>query len=586
MEPAVDQPLAVQRHRVAGGVHARVVHQLVPRRVARLARGPDARAVVEDSALRGVVADLRDALGEHAAWLQYVARRGYCLAGRATGGAPVPEPAAPAPTLAVLPFTAPGRGAPSLASLGGGLAAAVSDGLGRIEELVVRPFGSVLAHWQAANDASPPEPGLHSRWVLGGQVEQVGTRLHVHAGLRHGADGPWLWRQRFEAERGDAGHLATQIVTRTAAALATQAARPASAAASGADTASAAASEAFHRGRYLLALREPDALRAALQCLQADVGADPHFVRAWAALAECACALALGNVIPSAKAGALAGHAVRQAFADEPAAGAFGPASGEAFAARARVRCLFERNLPGAEADARAAVAADRRRAEHHHALAFVLGVQGRAAEAAQALREAVACDPISRLYPQVLAAFLARLGHFEEACEECQTVLTLDPANRRARYTLCVVHLLAGDAPAALVQAEWLQRSATGDDALQEAAGLALALLGCAQRARARAVLEELSAAQGPTPQRPQGGRLWLAMDRAIVLAALGEPQAALEALEHCVAHGGVEAVLIASEPLLRPLHGHPRFEALLRELGFGRQAAAPRGAQPQYGQ
>jgi hypothetical protein len=43
---------------------------------------------------------------------------------------------------------------------------------------------------------------------------------------------------------------------------------------------------------------------------------------------------------------------------------------------------------------------------------------------------------------------------------------------------------------------------------------------------------------------------------------------------------------VLIASEPLLRPLHGHPRFEALLRELGFGRQAAAPRGAQPQYGQ
>jgi DNA-binding winged helix-turn-helix (wHTH) protein len=366
---------------------------VVPRETLMRALWP--RAVLEDSALRGVVADLRDALGEHAAWLQYVARRGYCLAGRATKRAPVPEPAAPAPTLAVLPFTAPGRGAPSLAPLGGGLAAAVSDGLGRIEELVVRPFGSVLAHWQAANDASPPEPGLHSRWVLGGQVEQVGTRLHVHAGLRHGADGPWLWRQRFEAERGDAGHLATQIVTRTAAALATQAARPASAAASGADTASAAASEAFHRGRYLL-----------------------------------------------------------------------------------------------------------------------------------------------------------------------------------------------AGVAPAALVQAEWLQRSATGDDALQEAAGLALALLGCGQRERARAVLEELSAARGPTPQRPQGGRLWLAMDRAIVLAALGEPQAALEALEHCVAQGSVEAVLIASEPQLQPLHGHPRFEALLRELGFGRQAAAPRGAQPQYGQ
>jgi hypothetical protein len=50
----------------------------------------------------------------------------------------------------------------------------------------------------------------------------------------------------------------------------------------------------------------------------------------------------------------------------------------------------------------------------------------------------------------------------------------------------------------------------------------------------------------------------------------AVGEPERALDALEHCVAQGTTYIRFAAVMPMWRSLHNHPRFQRILRTLNL----------------
>jgi hypothetical protein len=69
----------------------------------------------------------------------------------------------------------------------------------------------------------------------------------------------------------------------------------------------------------------------------------------------------------------------------------------------------------------------------------------------------------------------------------------------------------------------------------------------------------------------------------RAAWLAALGDDDAALDALEEAVGIRNVNLMFVAVDPLYDRLHGHPRFEGLLGEMGLrpaARSALRPRAS------
>jgi hypothetical protein len=74
----------------------------------------------------------------------------------------------------------------------------------------------------------------------------------------------------------------------------------------------------------------------------------------------------------------------------------------------------------------------------------------------------------------------------------------------------------------------------------------------------RARGMLSELRRLGGAT-DTPES---------AYVLTALSEPDEAVAALERAYEARSGLLVFAKVEPMLDPLHGHPRFEALLRRM------------------
>jgi tetratricopeptide (TPR) repeat protein len=91
---------------------------------------------------------------------------------------------------------------------------------------------------------------------------------------------------------------------------------------------------------------------------------------------------------------------------------------------------------------------------------------------------------------------------------------------------------------------------------------GNVLALAG--QRDEAMALLRKmLSEANGPDE-----GNGWV--HTSYIQVGLGEKAAALTSLENSYAHHETDVNYIGVDPIFDPLHGEPRFQGLLKELGL----------------
>jgi hypothetical protein len=95
--------------------------------------------------------------------------------------------------------------------------------------------------------------------------------------------------------------------------------------------------------------------------------------------------------------------------------------------------------------------------------------------------------------------------------------------------------------------------------------AQLAIALARLGEPAEARRELAALDAVADNTFVSP--------CQRAAVLLALGEPDAAIPRIEEGLAAREAWAVFIGTSPFYRALHGDPRFEAILDRVGFPRR-------------
>ena len=101
-------------------------------------------------------------------------------------------------------------------------------------------------------------------------------------------------------------------------------------------------------------------------------------------------------------------------------------------------------------------------------------------------------------------------------------------------------------------------ERLARIDPQSRGMATLALAYAGAGRREDALRILEEVR------------GFAINPLNMAYVYAALQEADAAFEWLEQAYERRSLQVVLIRDDPLLDPLRSDPRFQDLLRRIGF----------------
>ena len=519
--------------------------------VAGQAMSPSPRPAAPGAGMRAAVWSRRRALGASVGVaalgaVAVVAWRGGMFAGAG----------AAANTVAVLPFVNL-SGDRNQDYFADGIAEEVRATLARQPAFRVTAQMSSGVFRQKVADAITIAGTLGVAFLLAGSVRRSGDVMRITADLVDGRTGFSRWAQTFDRPSGDIFAVQAQIANAVLHALAAQLAAPSGGPSVTAvaparvigSTTSLVAYDAYLRGRALYERSEDQASeRAALAQFDAALAADPNFAAAHAARARSLTTIAnqFGEIARARDTYDAAVAAARRAIA-------LAPDLADAHSTLGVV--LFQGRF-----DARAARVPFDRSRELGPGDAAVLGRfamfaarTGRHTDAAVAMRESMALDPLNPLGH--LDAGLVEYAARRYAASLVPLRLALAESPRLAR-----VHAALGDS---LLQRGELRQSLAAYAAEPLAdlrlTGVAIVQWRLGNRPAARTALAELVT---------RGDQVLY--QQAQVFAQWGDLPAALARLQRARSVGDSGVTYANSDPLLDPLRSDARFTALLRGLGF----------------
>jgi DNA-binding winged helix-turn-helix (wHTH) protein/tetratricopeptide (TPR) repeat protein len=303
------------------------------------------------------------------------------------------------------------------------------------------------------------------------------------------------------------------------------------------------------RGRYFWNLRTGESFHRSLSLFEEAARRDPAEAAAWSGIARAWVGLAdYGHVSLDEAAGPARAAAARALALDATIA--------EAQAAQALVSVLFDRDWTAARRHFDEAILLDPTYAPAHQWLSHLFHAQGRPGEALVQARLAVEADPVSVAISDNLADSLLAADRPREALSQIDRTIELDP-----RY-----------APAHVNRGRALLQLGRVDEAIR-AFDRAAALGAPPSLVRAYRAVAEVAGGRPAAARRllaAPGDLVRCHYERAMILSALGDSDAALAELEASLRANEPAARWMLADETLRPLLGHPRMAELARKLGL----------------
>lgn len=450
--------------------------------------------------------------------------------------------AGPLRSVVVRPFTSP-QGRDYLAAAFGEELAAK---LGRIKGLrVARPSATrQLAKLDDASRLWAAEAAVE------GEVHNDGSRAGVQIRLVSVPGGRVLWSREFERQDRNLLRVRDEACAALAAEFGYHPAPAVDAAPQ--RTHSQAVRDLYWEGRFLRS-QGPASWPKSVTFFEQAVERDPNYAEAWAALAYAKAHMAFhrledpGRLAPEALAAAdRALELDRQVV--------------EAHLARGLVGYSYLSQWNDAEVSLRLALLADPNHAKAHNIYAIALATRGRFDEALRMMDRAEALDPLAFIASndRPLILYLAR--RWEDAVERSRGALRAKPSFYPARIIIGSARLAQGRLDEALAELRTAYDAGQRDATIAGRYGVALTAAG--RQPEAEAILKQA--------QRELVGEPGCPVEIAALMAALRQPSRAMDCLEQSARVRFPDAQFIAVEPMLAPLWGEPRFQALKRSLGL----------------
>ena len=458
------------------------------------------------------------------------------------------EATGPLRSLAVLPFRplVEGSADPALEI---GMADTLITRLSAIPGLVVRPLSSVRAY----ADQDPLHAGreLDVEAVLEGHVLIRSNRVRVTARLLEISDGSALWSGSFEepldhffaAQDALAGQVVSalqiEMTDRDRMQLLDH------------PTDNVEAWQLYLNGRHRWERKTPEAFYRAIEYFEAAEKLDPAFALAAVGQADAWAVLGVYNVLPAAEAFGRAGAAAERALA-------IAPELPEALAAMGHVLVQGRRDWQGGERLYRRALKTKPRFAQAHMWLANDCAFQGRLSEALAGARHAQELEPLSLTFAANVGLILYVIRDYASALAQLTPLLEAAPEFALARNHLARVLLVSGSPDKAIAVLGGTSSAAPGG----------LATLG---RAYAATGQRELAAAEIRRLEERGAQGIGVSCDLALIHAALGDRDRALDAVERGLRDGSQMISFMNVEPGFDPIRNEPRFRAVSRAVGLG---------------
>jgi tetratricopeptide (TPR) repeat protein len=388
--------------------------------------------------------------------------------------------------------------------------------------------------------------------ILEGSVQRSNDRVRVNVQLINALTDAHLWADTYDRHLIDIFAVESEIAKTIAETLQAKLTGSEKAMMAAQPTSDTTAYELYHKGRSLWEKRSGDNLPKAIAFYEQAIARDPKYALAYAGLANSYVLLPLYFSVPQRDAMAKAREASLKALEIDPKLA-------EAHNALGKILNFDDLDLAGAAREFQRAIELQPNNATAHQWYGNgPLDSLGRFEEAIAETKRAVELDPLSPIINTDRAYPLYYARRYDEALAQSKKTIELDPAFFYSRQILGMVLQAKGDLSAAIAEFE-KARQLSGDP-------LHLSLLAVAKTKMGdKNIAQQALAELDKVNQDRQG----LAYDRAIIYLGVDNKEQALRWLEQSYAdRDGANLSWINVEPMLDPLRGEPRFEALVQKV------------------
>jgi serine/threonine-protein kinase len=436
--------------------------------------------------------------------------------------------------------------------------------LSKIEGLKVISRTSAMRYRKSSKSLREIGEELGVATVLEGSVRHAGDRVRITSQLIDVQTDGHLWAETYDRDLTDIFQIQSDVAGQIASALQTTLSPVTMERIGRKPTEDIEAYGLYLRGRYYWNKCTPESARKALGCFEQAIERDSEFALAYAGLANAYWTLGImpdDSPLPPTDAFLSAKEAAQRALQIEPALS-------DALATLGSVHFWYEWDWRAAEAAFARATECSTCCEEPHIKYGFYLAAMKRHREAIDRVRNALKLDPVSPSVNGTLAWQYYWASEFDRAAEQALSTLELDAASVPARLCLGLVHLHLGRVQHAIDHLE-------GAICLTGRMPNCVSVLGCAYAAAgrtddARAALGEMQALSDIMYVSPRS--------IAVVHAWLGEVDGALDWLERAYSERAAWMSFLNVDPMWTPLRAEPRFQTVVREMGFPRTRADQR--------
>ena len=455
-------------------------------------------------------------------------------------------------SIAVLPFVnaSPDRENEYLSD---GITDELINALAKVDGLRVASRTSVFALKGKPQDVRAIGALLGAAWVLEGTLRRSGDRLRITAQLTSTEDGQLLWSERFDRTFADVFAIQDEIARTIVDTLRVAPFAEFAAPSPKRHTENITAYGLYLRGRYAWNTRTQEGITEAIRYFEQAIAEDPRYAPAYTGLADSYSLQLDYRSVPVAEGFALAKQYARKALElDETVA--------ETHASLAWSLFIYDWDWEGAGREFRRALELDPRYATAHQWYAFWLTARGRLDEALVEAHTALELDAASVSIRRSVGWVYYYARRYDQARYHMARAVAMNPT---AAETYRVLGLLLAqqdqwnEAERVLREGMTLPGAATYTTA---ALGYVLARAG--KRTEAEGLLAELEAQRRRDYVSPVAfATLYLGLD---------DHERALDWTERALEERRGWLAYLRVNPLLDPLRGQARFEAMIQKLGL----------------
>jgi TolB-like protein/Tfp pilus assembly protein PilF len=425
-----------------------------------------------------------------------------------------------------------------------GLAEELLDLLAKVPGLHVIARTSSFSFKEKSDDIPTIAKKLNVANLLEGSVRKSGDRVRVTTQLIRAADGEDVWSETYDRDLKDVFKVQDEIAGAVVSALRIKL-MPGQHASNAHRTSNLDAYNDYLLGRQLFDQFTLDGFRRAAAAYRRATVLDPRYAAAYAELA-------MSEFFAADWSGDEAGR--KRSLDDANRAVALAPDQADSYAARGHIRVQGAWDWAGAQADFERALSIEPGNSMALRRYALLIGTLGRLPDAIAMTRTAIELDPLSSVTWTNLSLLLLGDGQLGPARAAIERAVDIQPDSPYGLHVLGILRLIQGQ-PAAVME---LARTHANEHLRLQFSAMAQHSLGDTKAAML--ALHGLIAKFGSDS----------AYDVAETYAWSDQKPETFEWLERSFQQHESDLVSIKYDPLMNPLHGDPRYKALLVKLNL----------------